>query len=228
MVKITVGWGGELQGSETDIVKSLVINAHNLVCIFDKLMDWQGSIVGLNDGIGDLRWWHNGECAHDSVWILLSDFWDKESSHTRTGTTTEGVGDLKALQAVATFSFLSNDIEDWVDQLGTFGVVALSPVVTGSTLTENKVVWSEKLTEWSGSYWVHGSWLQVHQDGSGDISSTSGFVVVNVDSFQLEIRVTVISTGGIDSVLVRDDLPELGTDLVSALSALDVYDFSHF
>jgi hypothetical protein len=28
-------------------------------------------------------------------------------------------------------------------------------------------------------------------------------------------------------VLVRDDFPELGTDLVTALSSLDVNDFSH-
>jgi hypothetical protein len=28
-------------------------------------------------------------------------------------------------------------------------------------------------------------------------------------------------------VLVGDDLPELGTDLVTALTALDVNDFSH-
>merc|ERR1712010_170970 len=31
MVKITIGWGGELEGSEADIIKSLVINDHNLI-----------------------------------------------------------------------------------------------------------------------------------------------------------------------------------------------------
>ena len=39
VVKITIGWGGELEGSEADIVKSFVINAHNLIGILDKLMD---------------------------------------------------------------------------------------------------------------------------------------------------------------------------------------------
>jgi hypothetical protein len=29
-------------------------------------------------------------------------------------------------------------------------------------------------------------------------------------------------------VLVRDDFPELGTDLVTALTTLNVNDFSHF
>jgi hypothetical protein len=39
MVKITVGWGGELKGTEANIVKGFVINAHNLICVFNKLMD---------------------------------------------------------------------------------------------------------------------------------------------------------------------------------------------
>jgi hypothetical protein len=37
----------------------------------------------------------------------------------------------------------------------------------------------------------------------------------------------VIRAGGVDSVLVGDDLPEFGTDLVTTLSALYVNNFSH-
>jgi hypothetical protein len=39
MVKITISGGGELKGSEADIIKSFVINAHNLIGVFDELMD---------------------------------------------------------------------------------------------------------------------------------------------------------------------------------------------
>ena len=59
MVKITVGGGGELKGSEADIIKSFVINAHNLIGVFDQLMDREGGIVWLNDGIGHLGGWHD-------------------------------------------------------------------------------------------------------------------------------------------------------------------------
>ena len=51
VVKITVGWGGELEGSEADIIKSFVINAHNLIGVFDELMDREGGVVWFNDGI---------------------------------------------------------------------------------------------------------------------------------------------------------------------------------
>ena len=37
----------------------------------------------------------------------------------------------------------------------------------------------------------------------------------------------MVRAGRVDSVFVGDDLPELGTDLVTALTSLDVDDFSH-
>ena len=112
------------------------------------------------------------------------------------------MGDLETLEAIATFGFFSDDIEDGVDELGTLGVVTLGPVVTGTSLSENEVVWSEELTEWSSSDGVHGSWLKIHKDGSWDVSSTGGFVVVNIDSLELEIRVTMVGTGWVNSVFV--------------------------
>jgi hypothetical protein len=227
MVKITVGWGGELKSSEADIVKGLVINAHNLIGVLNKLMDGEGGVIWLDDGIRDLWGRHDGESGHDSIWVLFSDLGDEECSHTGSGTTTEGVGDLETLEAIASFGFLSYDIKDGVDKLGTLGVMTLGPVVTGTGLSEDKVVWSEELSEWSSSDGVHGSWLKIHKDGSWDVSTTSGFVVVDVDSLELEIGVTVIGTGRVNTVLVGDDFPEFGTDLVTALTGLDVNDFSH-
>jgi len=39
MVKITIGGGGQFQGSEADIIKSFVINDHTFVGIFNQLVD---------------------------------------------------------------------------------------------------------------------------------------------------------------------------------------------
>jgi hypothetical protein len=227
MVKITVGWGGELEGSEADIVKGFVINAHDLIGVFDELMDREGGVVWLNDGIGHLGGWHDGEGGHDSIWILFSDLGDEEGSHSGSSSSTKRVGDLETLEAIATFSFLSNDIEDGVDKLGTLGVMSLGPVVTGTGLSEDEVVWSEELSEWASSDGVHGSWFEIHEDGSWNVSTSSGFVEVDVDSLELEIGVTVVSTGWVNTMFVGNDFPELGTDLVTTLSSLDMYDLSH-
>ena len=227
MVEISVGWGGELESSEADIIKGFVINAHDLIGVLNELMHGEGGVVWLNDGIRHLGGWHDGEGGHDSVWVLFSDLGDEEGSHAGSGTTSEGVGDLESLEAIAAFSFLSADIKDGIDELSSLGVMSLGPVVTGTSLSEDEVVWSEELSEWSSSNGVHGTWLKIHKDGSWDVSSSGGFVEVDVDSLELEIGVSVVGTGWVNTMFVGDDLPELGTDLVTALSSLNMNDFSH-
>jgi hypothetical protein len=227
MVQITISGGGELKSSEADIVEGFVIDDLDFIGVFDQLMDGKGGVVGFNDGIRDLGGGEDGEGFHDSVGVFFSDLGDQEGTHTGTGTTTEGVGDLETLEAIATFSFLSDDVEDGVDEFSTFSVVTLGPVVTSTGLTEDEVVRSEELTEGASSNGVHGTGFKIHEDGSGDISATSSFVEVNVDSFELEVRITVVGTSGVDTVFIGDDFPELSTDLVTALTTLDVNDFSH-
>ncbi len=227
MVEISVSWGGQLKGSEADVIKGLVINAHNLIGVLNELMHGEGGVVWLDDGVGDLGGWHNGEGDHDSVWVLLSDLGDQEGSHAGSGTTTKRVGDLESLEAITALSFLSDNIEDGVNELGSLGVMSLCPVVTGTSLSEDEVVWSEELSEWTSSNGVHGTWLKIHKDGSWDVSTTGGLVEVNVDSLKLEIGVSVVGTGWVNTMLVGDDLPELGTNLVTALSSLDMNNLSH-
>ena len=202
MVKITIGWGGELEGSEADIVQSLVINAHNLIGVLDELMHGEGGVVWLNDGIRHLGGWHNGESSHDSVGVLLSDLGDEEGSHTGSSTTTEGVGDLETLEAVATLSFLSDDIEDGVDELSTLGVVTLGPVVTGTGLSEDKVIRAEELAEGARADRVHGAGLEVHEDGARHVAAARRLVVVDVDALELEVGVAVVGAGRVDACLL--------------------------
>jgi hypothetical protein len=55
VVQVTVGRGVELQGSETDVVESLVIDTEGSVRVLDKLVDREGSVVWLDNGVGDLH-----------------------------------------------------------------------------------------------------------------------------------------------------------------------------
>jgi hypothetical protein len=137
------------------------------------------------------------------------------------------VGDLETLEAVAAFSFLADDVEDGVNKFSTLGVVTLGPVVTSASLSENEVVGSEELTEGSSTDGVHGAGLEVHKDCAGYVTSAGGLVEVNVDTFKLEVGVAVVGTSWVNAVLVGDNFPELGTDLVTALATLYMNDFSH-
>ena len=130
----------------------------------------------------------------------------------------------------------------------------LGPVVAGTGLAEDKVVGAEELAEGAGTDGVHGTGLQVHQDGTGHIAAARGLVEVHVDALQLQVRVTVVRARGVHTVLVGDDLwevqrrkkkrkvsgkkisqainreahlPELGANLVAALASLNVNNLSH-
>ena len=54
MIEVTIGGSFELQGSEADVVQGLIVNAEGLVGVLDQLMDRQGGVVRLDDGVGNL------------------------------------------------------------------------------------------------------------------------------------------------------------------------------
>ncbi len=112
MVEISVGWGGELKGSEADIIEGFVVNDHDFIGIFYELTDRQGGIVWFNDGVGHLGGWEHREGGHDPVWVFFSDLGDQESSHAGASSSSHGVGDLETLEAIAAFGFLSYDVQN--------------------------------------------------------------------------------------------------------------------
>jgi hypothetical protein len=227
VVEVTVCWGGELECAEANVVESLVVDAVGLIGVLNKLVNRESGVVWFDDGVGNLWRWHNGEGVHDTVWVFLTDLRDEKGTHTGTGTATKGVGELEALKAVAALSLLAYNIEDRVNELGTLCVVTLSPVVTSTRLAENEVIRAEDLTEWARANGVHGSWLKINEDSTWDILATSGLIVVDVDALKLKIGVAMVGTSWVNTMLIGDDLPELGTDLVTALSSLDMNDFTH-
>ena len=129
---------------------------------------------------------------------------------------------MRTLQAIAILSFFSHNIENRINKLGAFGVMALSPVISGTRLAENEVIRAEDLAEGTGSDGVHGARLEIHEDRTRDEATAAGLVVIDIDSLELELGVAVVFSGVVNAVLVADHLPELGSDLVATLTALDV------
>ena len=212
MVQVSVGRGGQLKSTEADIVQGLVIENHALIGVLYELMHGERSVVRLNHGVGHLGGREDRERKHDSVGVLLTDLGDEKSSHTGSRTSSHGVGDLESLKAVARLGLLSDDIQNGVNELGTLGVMSFGPVISGSGLSEYKVIGTEELSERSRSYGVHGTRLEIHEDSTRNVSSSGGLVVVHVDSLQLKVRVTMVGSRGVYSVFVGNDFPEFGTD----------------
>jgi len=115
VVQVTVCGGAQLQCAEANFVQGFVINAEGLVGVLDELMNGEGGVVGLDDGVRDLGRWDDRECAHHPVGILFPDLGDEEGTHTSTSTTTEGVSDLETLEAVSALGLLTDNIKNGID-----------------------------------------------------------------------------------------------------------------
>lgn len=174
VVEIAVGGVGKLQSAHADVVESLVIDAESLVRVLNKLVNGESGVVGLDNGVRDLGGGYDGECGHHAVGELFADLGDEQSTHTSTGTTTQRVGDLEALQGITALSLATDDVQNLVDQLGAFSVVTLGPVVSGTRLAENEVVGAEQLTEGTSADSVHGTGLEIDEDGTGNVLVAGG------------------------------------------------------
>jgi len=91
--------------------KSFVINNLDFISVFYELMNGECSVIWFYDSIGDFWGWEYGESFHNSIWIFFSDFRDKESTHTGSGSSSKRVSNLETLKTITTFSFFSNYIE---------------------------------------------------------------------------------------------------------------------
>lgn len=113
------------------------------------------------------------------------------------------------LKAVAAFGLFTDDIENRVDQLCSFGVMTFGPVVASSALSEYEIVGAEELSEWSRTDRIHSAGLQIDKDSPWDVLATASLIVVHIDTLQLKLRLAVVSSVGLDSVFVGNNFPEL-------------------
>jgi hypothetical protein len=90
-------------------------------------------------------------------------------------------------------------------------LTSFRPVVASTALTKDKVVWPEEATEGARSNGIHSSRLEVDQDRARYILVGTDLVVVDRDPLELEVVVSLVDTIRPNTMLIGDDLPELGT-----------------
>nr|GMD97490.1 betatubulin [Ipomoea batatas] len=128
---------------------------------------------------------------------------------------------------VTILSLLTHNIENGIDQLSAFGVMSLGPVIPRTVLSEDKVIRSEDLAKRSRSNAIHRTRLEIHKDGARHVPATGSLIEIHIDALELEIAGTaavaaLVTAGGVNAVLVADNLPEFGANLIAALASLNV------
>ena len=68
---------------KTNVIKCFIINWKSFVSVFYELVDWQRSIVRLNNSIRHFRRGNHAVGVHNPIWVLLPNFWNEQCSHSR-------------------------------------------------------------------------------------------------------------------------------------------------
>ena len=206
VVKISVAGIGELESAEANVVESLVVESEALIGVLDKLVDGKSGIVGLDDRVGHLGRRNDTVGAHDTIRVLLADLGNKQSSHTGSSSSSHRVRNLEALKHVASFALLANDIHDRVDEFGSFGVMALGPVVSSSTLSKDKVIGAKETSVRSRANGVHGSRFEIRKNSTRHIASSLSLVEVHINALQLKRIVSLVASVAGNAMLLGHDL----------------------
>ncbi len=213
----------------------------NSNCKF-RIHAWESGIIWLYDGVGDFWRRYNREGVHDSIGVFFPDFGDKKRAHARAGATAKRVRKLKALVEKC-FLFESEFSLPGGSRM-IQPLYGRHPELSRPTLRllysdlwpsccphriarrrscrggrcgrrdQNALSPSFLALSRQGPRAAH-IWI-----GLGKVIAiryllaASRLVVVHVDALQLEIAVSIVWAFGINSMLVRDNFPELKNKFV--------------
>ena len=81
-------------------------------------------------------------------------------------------------------------------------LTSFCPVVTSTALPKDEVVGTEKVTKRTRANRIHCSGFKINQDGTGNVLVRTDLVVVNRDTFQLQVIISLVKAILIDTMLV--------------------------
>ena len=187
------------------------------------------AIVGLYNGSGNLGTRVDAESKLGLLSVVNRKSLGKESSKTRSRSSSNGVEDEESLKTGTLIGELSHTVEHEINDLLTDGVVSTSVVVRGILLSGDELLGMVQLSVGSRANLVNDGGLEIDENTSGDVLSSSGLREEGVESI-------ITSSDGLvrghlsvrlDSVLKAVELPTGVTDLDTGLSYMDRDYFTH-
>jgi hypothetical protein len=228
-VQVSIGWSLNVEVSSRDIIDGLVIEDNGDIGVLKEGVGGEDGVVWLNNGGGNLWGWVDGETELGFLTIIDGESFEEEGSETGTGTTTDSLEDKETLETSALIGELSDSIEAEIDDLFTDGIMSSGEVVGSIFFTGDELLWMEELSVGTGSDLIDDGWLEIEEDGSWDVLTSTSLgeegvesVITTTDGF-IGWHLTV----WLNSVLEAEELPAGVTDLDTGLTDVDRNDFSH-
>ena len=222
-VEVSVGGALNIEVSSADIVDGLVVEHDGDIGVLEEGVSGEDGVVWLNNGGGDLRGWVDGEAELGLLAVIDGESLEEEGSETGTGTSTDGVEDEEALETSALIGELSDSVEAEINDLLTNGVVTSGEVVGSIFFTGDKLLWMEELSVGSGSDLIDDGWLEIEEDSSWDVLTSTSLGEEGVES-------VITTTDGfigwhltiwLNTVLKAEEFPTGVTNLDTGLTDMD-------
>jgi hypothetical protein len=222
-VQVGVGWSLDVEVSSADIVDGLVIDHDGNIGVLKEGVGGEHGVVWLNNGGGDLWGWVDGETELGFLTVIDGESLEEERSESGSGTSSNSVEDEETLESSALIRELSDSVEAEIDDLLTNGVMSSGEVVGSIFFTGDELLWMEELSVGSGSDLIDNGWLEIEEDGSWDVLTSTSLGEEGVESI-------ITTTNGfvgwhltiwLDSVLKAEELPAGVTNLDTGLTDVD-------
>jgi hypothetical protein len=222
-VEVGVSWSLDIEVSSADVINGFVINHDSNIGVLEEGMGGENGVVWFDNSGGDLWGWVDGESELGFLTVIDGESLEKKGSESGTGSSSNGVEDEESLESSTLIGELSDSIEAEIDDFFTNGVMSSGEVVGGVFFTGDELFWMEQLSVGSGSDLIDDGWLEIEEDGSWDMLSSTGLgeegvegIITTTDRF-VGWHLTI----WLDSVLKAEELPAGVTDLDTALSDVD-------
>ena len=222
-VQVGVGWSLNIEVSSADIIDGFVIKDDGNIGMLEEGVSGEDGVVWLNNGGGDLWGWIDGESELGFFTVIDGKSLEEKGSESGTGSSTDGVEDEETLETSALIGKLSDSIEAEIDDFLTNGVMSSGEVVGGIFFTGDELLWMEELSVGSGSDLIDNGWLEIEEDSSWDVLTSTSLGEEGVES-------VITTTDGfvgwhltvwLDSVLEAEKLPAGVTNLDTGLTDVD-------
>jgi hypothetical protein len=228
-VQVGVGGSLDIEVSSADIINGLIVEHNSDISVLEERVGRENGVVRLNNGGGNLRRRIDGETELGLLTVIDGESLEEEGAETGSSSTTDGVEDEEALETSALIGELSDSVEAEIDDFLTNGVMSSGEVVGGIFLTGDELLGMEELSVGTGSDLIDNGGLEIEEDASGDVLTSTSLGEEGVESI---ITTTDGLIGGhltvrLDSVLEAVELPAGVTDLDTGLTDVDGDDLTH-
>merc|ERR1712100_330630 len=192
-----------------------VIDHDSDISVLEEGVSGENGVVWLNNSGGDLWGWIDGETELGFLTVIDGKSLEEEGTESRSSSTTDGVEDDETLETSALIGKLSDSVEAEINDFLTNGVMSSGEVVGGIFFSGDELLWIEELSVGTGSDLIDNGWLEIEEDSSWDVFTSTSLGEEGVES-------VVTTTDGLvgwhltvwlDTVLEAEKLPAGVTNL---------------